>query len=70
MPWVPPTGPVTQDALFALDRPLLAWPNGEFDADEYYERFPASEVSALEREVRKPGTPPTRNAMTSSAITA
>jgi hypothetical protein len=35
MPWLPPTGTVTQTALRALDRPLLAWPNGEFDAEEY-----------------------------------
>jgi hypothetical protein len=59
MPWVPPTGTVTQEALRALDRPLLAWPNGEFDAKEYYEGFAASEMSTLEREVRKLGTRPT-----------
>jgi hypothetical protein len=59
MPWVPPTGAVTQEALRALDRPLLAWPNGEFDAKEYYADFPASEMSPLERAVRKLGTRPT-----------
>lgn len=41
-----------------LDRPLLAWPSGEFDAEEYYEGFPASKMSTLEREVRKLGTRP------------
>lgn len=40
MPWMPPTGMVTQEALRALDRPLLAWPSGEFDAEEYYAGFP------------------------------
>jgi hypothetical protein len=59
IPWVPPTGRVTQAALGSLDRPLLAWPNGEFDAEEYHEGFPASEISALEREVSKLGTRPT-----------
>ena len=58
MPWVPPTGRLTQEAMRVLDRPLLAWPNGEFDAEEYYEDFPASEISTLEREVRKLGTRP------------
>lgn len=58
MPWMPPTGTVTQQALCALDRPLLAWPNGEFDAEEYYAGFPANEISALERDVRKLGTRP------------
>jgi hypothetical protein len=47
MPWMPPTGTVTREALRALDRPLLAWPSGEFDAEEYYEGFPANEISAL-----------------------
>lgn len=59
MPWIPPTGAATQAALRALDRPLVAWPNGEFDSEEYYAGFPASEMSALEREVRKLGTRPT-----------
>lgn len=59
MPWVSPTGTVTQEALRALDRPLLAWRNGEFDAEEYYEGFAVSEMSTLEREVRKLGTRPT-----------
>lgn len=59
MPWLPPTATVTQEALRALDRPLLAWPNGEFDAEEYYADFPASEMSFLEHAVRKLGTRPT-----------
>jgi hypothetical protein len=59
MPWLLPTGTVTLAALRALDRPLLAWPNGEFDAEEYYEGFPASEISALERDIRKLGMRPT-----------
>jgi hypothetical protein len=59
MPWVTPTGTVTQEALRALDRPLLAWPNGEFDAEEHYEGFAGSEMSTLERAVRKLGARPT-----------
>lgn len=59
MPWVPPIGPMTHEALRALDRPLLAWCNGEFDARDYYESFPASEMSPLEREIRKLGARPT-----------
>lgn len=59
MPWIPPTGTVTQAALCVIGRPLRAWLNGEFDAEEYYADFPASEMSTLERQVRKLGTRPT-----------
>ncbi|WP_162829996.1 hypothetical protein [Amycolatopsis palatopharyngis] len=59
MPWLPPTGSVTQEALRALDRPLRAWPDGEFDVEECYAGFPSNEISTLEREVRKLGTRPT-----------
>jgi hypothetical protein len=45
-------------ALRELDRPLLAWPNGELDATEYYADFPPSEMGVLEREIRGLGTRP------------
>ncbi|MEU7802574.1 hypothetical protein AB0B10_25275 [Micromonospora arborensis] len=56
MPWVPPTAPVAQEALTALDRPLMAWRDfGEFDSDDFYSDYPPREISQLEREVRKLG---------------
>lgn len=59
MPWVAPTGRITQAALAALDRPLLAWQDSEFDAAEYYAQFPPKEMSPVEREVAKLGERPT-----------
>lgn len=58
MPWLAPTGRVTQAALAVLDRPLLAWEEDDFDAREYYAQFPAAEKSPLEREIAKLGERP------------
>lgn len=60
-PWIRPTGPITQAALTALDRPLKAWATGEeFDADDFYEerKLDGDRLSAVERQVRAAGTRP------------
>lgn len=49
MPWLPPTGKVTVEALAKLDRPLIAWATESwFDSAAYYARF-ADEPRVLSR---------------------
>lgn len=52
MPWLPPTQPLTVEALGKLDRPLAAWMLDPelhlFDAQDYYAQF-ADEPGGLSR---------------------
>ncbi|MFK0016356.1 hypothetical protein [Streptomyces sp. NPDC091027] len=55
MPWLPPTGKLTLQALRKLDRPLLAWaPDFEayrFDSAAYYAQFADEGLSPLEQHI-------------------
>lgn len=56
MPWLAPTTPLATEALAKLDRPLLAWSNGdEFDSQLYYAdyRDEPGAMSRLERQIAK-----------------
>jgi hypothetical protein len=56
MPWVRPSGDIARAVLAKLDRPLRVWQTGfDFDAEEYYTQFQASEISSAERKVRETG---------------
>ncbi|MFI1652167.1 MULTISPECIES: hypothetical protein [Streptomyces] len=55
MPWLPPTGKLTLEALRKLDRPLLAWaPDSQayrFDSAAYYAQFAEEGLSPLEQQI-------------------
>lgn len=54
LPWIPPTAPLTQAVLAALDRPLHAWDTGHiFDVTEFYEG--THHLSTLDRAIRAAG---------------
>lgn len=59
LPWLAPTGQITRAALAALDRPILAWENDDFDAADFYSQFPAEEMNPLQRDVAALGERPT-----------